>query len=456
MECGVFFWLDLLWKRATNNPKASLVHENLGTHKLGNSFVFASGKERKVEQSIRFREEFAADYYRSQLNGIAHYSGYSPWLFGLHSFRSGHQVACYINLVSCGKNASDAWNTIGLYIGYPPKAAHQQAYFRNEFRTILVMGRALDPSTLLEIDGKIIAENKLNPEDFHGIKLQPQWKLEDNLRYPRRFLADYLKEHHPPESSGQAKRMITEIAKLFHNDDTLFEQLEIQRKRIEADRKARSLSEDPRDRLQHRVFLAFLMAKAENDLKQNGTPLWATLETCLEQHDVQNKLSGFAELYIKRGSLSKKRKPHKKKAEPEKRSLKESAKKHCQERKHKQEEQRKAELTDRQEKINAVKEPRAKKRPWTDLETKILCEKYVLEGPRWVLLASLVTTRSNVQCKDRMRTLQSQLQTPTELQAATTWLQRYTEEDNNDNDDEFDDMMNDNDNNDSGEHGSDE
>jgi hypothetical protein len=213
------FWLDLLWKRATNNPKASLVHENLGTHKLGNSFVFASGKERKVEQSIRFREEFAADYYRSQLNGIAHYSGYSPWLFGLHSFRSGHQVACYINLVSCGKNASDAWNTIGLYIGYPPKAAHQQAYFRNEFRTILVMGRALDPSTLLEIDGKIIAENKLNPEDFHGIKLQPQWKLEDNLRYPRRFLADYLKEHHPPESSGQAKRMITEIAKLFHNDE---------------------------------------------------------------------------------------------------------------------------------------------------------------------------------------------------------------------------------------------
>jgi hypothetical protein len=29
-------------------------------------------------------------------------------------------------------------------------------------------------------------------------------------------------------------------------------------------------------------FSAFLMAKAENDLKQNGTPV-ATLETCLEQ-----------------------------------------------------------------------------------------------------------------------------------------------------------------------------
>lgn len=66
------------------------------------------------------------------------------------------------------------------------------------------MGRALDSSTLLEIDGKIIAENKLNPEDFHGIKLQPQWKFEDSLRYPRKFLASYLKEHHPLESSAQA------------------------------------------------------------------------------------------------------------------------------------------------------------------------------------------------------------------------------------------------------------
>ena len=191
-------------------------------------------------------------------------------------------VACYINLVSCGKNASDAWNTIGLYIGYPPKAAHQQAYFRNEFRTILVMGRALDPSTFLEIDRKIIAENKLNPEDFHGIKLQPHWKLEDNIRYPRKFLAGYLKKHPPPESRGQAQRMISEIVKLFHSDDTLSGQLEIQRKRIEADRKAHSLPKERLDRLCRLYYqiladgdrhgclgLLQLLLKPANSLAQN-------------------------------------------------------------------------------------------------------------------------------------------------------------------------------------------
>ncbi len=442
------FWLEQLWKLANKDPNATLVGTDLQNHKLSNEWIFGN---KKLGKDQVFREQEVGNYYRTKLNGIAHYCGYTSWYFGNHSFRSGMQVASYINLVTSGKNSSDAWSMISLYIGYPPKATHQMEYFRNQFRGVLVLSRALDPKTMVKMGGSVMAQHKITPESFHSIKLFPKWRLEDNWRGVVKRLSVWIQKELPEQDRGlQALQMRVEkeIIGTIFQEQKYQDRLEVARERVLEDSKKRGASER-KSRLDKQALLLVLAQECEQKFKSTGTPTWAILEKILGENKIAEQIPAFRELYIPRGPLKKPRKVSGKRNKGGYRSLKASAKEEKAKRVEKERIQWQQEVQDRKRKLEEAQQTEKPKRnKWTDNETEVLLTEYLKTPGVWAQICKNLPGRSNVNCKDRVRTIHSQEEGETEIESAKKWLKRLREDQEENEEEEVEESREENEEND--------
>jgi hypothetical protein len=406
------FWLSQLWKLQQQNAESEMFGSEW-ENASKDIYVFQAGGS----LSSTFRDTPEAEVYRRKLQRIATYCGYPPQFFSNHSTRSGCQISLYIRKRLASSNDEGIWDDIGLYIGYTPKSKNQMAYFRNNFRDLLALN-----TTLLDESGskgrtaqKVLSQKRFETiHIFHNLPEAPKsrWKTQDKLELVRKLItasASSVAENIPPAQLQAMKDKFFHYAteKSEYSKGIQYFKNLVKKENEEVGKSTKT------NTLEREAVARYLYGKAKRKWKEKQVPLWHTVKEKLEKEWVYKCFEDGLASYKPRGPMTKPRKKYAERTGVVRRSIRAANAGARMERIAKSGEERKKELEQiekgKKEQEENMKTKKQTRVFWSIEETKILCKWVSDKGAVWSEICTKIPGRSNVHCKDRMRTLCNQM-----------------------------------------------
>lgn len=420
------FWLDQLWKYQCQDTTQSLLKSV-----SSNTYIFQSGgglelNWRKVETA----------HYRNRMNYVTTACGYPPKWFSLHSTRKGFQVTAMLEHSAKGDSSGyeRCFELISIALGYSPKAGgkNQMVYLRNAFRNCIISSRLINKGSLIESKDVQqvagigpVALNKLSALEFHRLSkdtFKSKWTTKDNCGY-------WFQETAIIKNNIAKKHIIEEhqrlcMTMLYHKINSWLCEDSPWKKEIKI--------KDYGKLKQNRAYLRSVkdwISTIANKYTNQPSKFIKFISNIVTNNELLQYLTTFAISYkpstlgftskkVKRDNYFSKRGNHKKNIH----NLKVQ-------KDQKQRTKRKQERNEREEnhKRLATNKSKSKRSKWTDKETEVLCKALVkYQAPTWrdiVRLNPELEKRSNVSCKDRIRSIKKQLNMKgTPVEVAERWL----------------------------------
>lgn len=421
------YWLEQLWKLQENNIAASILEKGWNSQRKP-SYVFQLAG--KLDE--QFRESPQAESYRLVMQRITTYCGYPVNFFSNHSTRSGCQISLYLmKRAQSGGDSEDAiWSDIALYLGYTPKSKDQAAYFRNNFRSCLQLNRVL-----LAESKKVQTIDILRFQDiavFHKLEeceMKILWTAPDHYE----CIASEIRKHFAKicqNGKVQLEWCLQKFWKQFHDQN--FKSSETFKKLSQQHFKSLSgnLASKQMQQAKRVVSLKALSQIWLKKWEKNQVPLWKSSQDFIAKHSKWMLRCSKSHVVTQR--------PHKQArknsliSKPNRRNLRalQRQKGALEEKKAALQHQREVEHYEQNLAAQQQRAATAKKRIlWTPAETTLLCKLVIQHGAQWATICKEFDNRSNINCKDRMRTLAQQLnlEDGSPILAAKWWLDEYKE-----------------------------
>lgn len=417
------YWLEQLWKLQKNDITASILDKGWNLQDKPSYVFHLAGK-----LDEQFRESTQAETYRKVMQRITTFCGYPVNFFSNHSTRSGCQISLYLlKRAQSGNDSEEAiWSDIALYLGYTPKSKDQAAYFRNNFRSCLQLNRVLlsESKTVQTIDIRRFQDIAI----FHQLEeadMKILWTEVDHFE----CIASEVRRHFVEicqNGSVQVEWCIRKFWCQFHDQN--FKSLQSFKKLSKQHFQSLSgkLLFKQVEKAKRIVSLKALSIVWLKKWERNQIPLWKSIQDFLAKHSKWMLRCSKSHVVTHIQQKTKQRKPSTI-SKTNRRNLR------ALQRQKGALEEKKAELQHQQEVAHyqqnllaqQKKAETAKKRIlWTLAETTLLCKLVIQHGAQWATICKEFDNRSNMNCKDRLRTIarNMNLEEETPVTVAKWWL----------------------------------
>lgn len=403
---------------------SELVKQRLGSHVELHQSLIESGKLKGQVFAAADGSPAVKSSLSARLGAVGAYCGYPAGMLSNHGLRAGFLCESLLkNAIDPRKEVhiGDVWQRCALVAGWTVNSRHMQGYCKEAFLRCLVSSRLVQGggNTEDEVVASVagvgaIAKNRLNPKDLHGLtELEVSWPESVTVQLWMDSLSDCIRDvlrERRPDLKGRG----FSAAERYVGDQTYIQLAVLEG--LCSGGPDGSEEEDDDDE-----YLSSLPSPAES---RGLVKSW--IASKFDEHPDVSWLEGFfrksvrptvvtlALSYVFDEVRSKAAiKVHRKRARAE------------------------ADLSS-ESRVKARPLPARKKNksgslervPWTDKETRVLCEGVVkYSAGKWATIAKLdgLELRTNMHCKDRMRVLVKQLDCDDAPEAAQCWLEEHPE-----------------------------